>query len=83
MPRKGEYKAGATKRSIQQREYNSKASSKKDRVGRNAARRRTEKSVGKEALNGKDVDHKDGNPRNNSKGNTRVMSIAKNRSRNN
>jgi hypothetical protein len=32
-------------------------------------------------INGKDIDHKDGNPRNNSKGNLRIMSKSANRSK--
>ena len=48
--------------------YHKKPAQKKRRAARNTARRR------------KDVDHKDGNPRNNSKGNLRVQSKSKNRS---
>jgi len=33
-------------------------------------------------LGGKDVDHKDGNPKNNGKGNLRIQSPSQNRSRN-
>jgi len=40
-----------------------------------------EKKHGKAALNGKDIDHKDGNPRNNGKKNLRVMSKSLNRSK--
>lgn len=48
---------------------------------RKAARRAMEKKVGKAALRGKDVDHRDGNPRNNRPGNLRVMSPSRNRAR--
>lgn len=41
------------------------------------------KKHGKAALKGKDVDHKDGNPRNNAPSNLRIMSRKKNRGRNN
>ncbi len=37
------------------------------------------KKVGEGAVNGKDVDHKDGNPRNNSDQNLRILAIKKNR----
>ena len=74
MPKKGEYSASASKRSKQQRAYNSKPSSKKDRASRNAARAK----MGAKG-SGKDVDHKDANPRNNSKGNLRLLSKSSNR----
>jgi len=53
----------------------------KNRASRNAARRKMEKKHGKAALNGKDIDHKDGNPRNNDKKNLRVTSKSLNRSK--
>jgi len=51
----------------------------KRRASRNAARRA--KKLQGAYLAGKDVDHKDGNPLNNSPSNLRVLSIARNRSR--
>lgn len=52
---------------------------------RKKARRAMEKEVGKEALRGKDVDHKKrlGAGGSNNRSNLRVMSVAKNRGRNN
>jgi len=44
--------------------YHSKSDQKKDRAGRNSARRMLKKKHGNSLL-GKDVDHKDRNPRNN------------------
>ena len=44
--------------------YHSKPEQKKDRAGRNGARRILKKKYGNSLL-GKDVDHKDRNPRNN------------------
>ncbi|WP_198533036.1 HNH endonuclease [Salinivibrio kushneri] len=41
------------------------------------------KKHGKKAVQGKDVDHKSGNPMNNSGSNLRIMSRKKNRGRNN
>ena len=39
------------------------------------------KKHGKKAVAGKDIDHKDGNPRNNSLANLRIMSKSANRSK--
>lgn len=82
MPKKGEFKKGATADSIRQRAYNSKPSSKKDRASRNAARSEAMKQGKVRKGDGKDIDHKDSNPRNNKKGNTQVMSASKNRALN-
>ena len=61
--------------------YHSTTKQKKDRAGRNSARRIMKKKFGNSIL-GRDVDHKDRNPRNNSKGNLRLQSKSSNRSRN-
>tara|TARA_R100001369_G_scaffold3894_1_gene11828 strand:+ start:400 stop:624 length:225 start_codon:yes stop_codon:yes gene_type:complete len=60
--------------------YQGTKEQKKDRAGRNKARRRLTKSGRVEKGDGKDVDHKDRNPRNNNKKNLRVVSKSKNRS---
>ncbi len=62
--------------------YHKQLKQKKRRAGRNKARRMMTKKVGKAKLNGKDVDHKDRNPNNNSKSNLRVIRKTLNRSRN-
>ena len=63
------------------REYHSKPKQKKRRAGRNKARR-IMKMLGRDRKgDGKDVDHKDRNPENNSKKNLRVESKKTNRSR--
>jgi len=61
--------------------YHSKPEQKKDRAGRNGARRIMKKKYGNSIL-GRDVDHKDRNPRNNNKSNLRLQSKSSNRSRN-
>jgi len=66
-------------------EYNTdhaKPTQKKRRAGRNAARRLMIKKVGRKNLEGKDVDHKDRNPNNNTRANLRIQSKRRNRSRN-
>ena len=61
--------------------YHSTTKQKKDRAGRNGARRIMKKKYGNSIL-GRDVNHKDRNPRNNSKSNLRLQSKSSNRSRN-
>ena len=75
MPKRGQYSSSAKPRSKQQRSYNSKPASKKDRASRNSARRLMSAKG-----SAKDVDHKDGNPRNNKRSNLRLMSKRSNRS---
>lgn len=82
MPAKGQIKKNATADSIRQRAYNSKPSSKKDRASRNAARKEAVKQGKASKGDGRDVDHKNMNPRDNSKGNLRVQSKSTNRARN-
>ncbi len=62
-------------------EYHGKPEQRERRSSRVLARRFMEKRLGKEALRGKDVDHKDGNPLNNSSKNLRAVSKSYNRSR--
>jgi len=63
------------------REYHSKPKQKKRRAGRNAARRLMELAGRVKKGDGKDVHHKDGNTKNNSRKNLKVESASKNRSR--
>ena len=64
----------------QNEKYDSRPSVKKDRASRNAARKVMTKAGKVRKGDGKDVDHKDGNPRNNKRSNLRVTTKAKNRS---
>lgn len=82
MPKKGEFSKTATKDSIRQRVYNSKPSSKKDRASRNAARSTMAKAGKVSKGDGKDVDHKNMNPRQNGKSNLKVVSKSTNRAKN-
>lgn len=62
--------------------YHSKPEQRKNRSSRNLARRLMKKKLGVKAIRGKDIDHKDKNPRNNSRSNLRVRTKSKNRSDN-
>ena len=61
--------------------YHSKDDQLKNRASRIKARRAVTKAKGIAAVKGKDVDHKDGNPRNNSLANLRLQSKSLNRRR--
>lgn len=82
MPKRGEFDPNATEDSKRQRKYNSKPSSKKDRAARNQARAEAIRDGRVKKGSNKDVDHKDGNPRNNKKSNHRVVDASENRARN-
>ena len=60
--------------------YHSKPKQKKNRAGRNLARRRAEKSGQVKKGDGKDIHHRDGTPRNNKAGNTVIRNASSNRS---
>jgi len=86
MPAKRPRSSGGSKKKRnykkEYKDYHSKPEQKKRRAGRNAARAKMKKAGKVRKGDGKDVDHKDRNPRNNSKSNLRVQSKKKNRSRN-
>ena len=60
--------------------YQGKPEQKKKRASRNAARAKMEKSGKVKKGDGKDVDHKNGNPKDNSSKNLRAQPKSKNRS---
>lgn len=84
MAKKGETKATASKRSKQQRAFNSKPEQKKNRAKRNKARRNAISDGKVKKGDGKDVDHKKPlrNGGSNAKSNQRVRSKKANRSDN-
>jgi len=62
------------------REYAVRSKEDRDnRQHRRLARRLIEKKLGTKAIQGKDVDHKDKNPRNNSRSNLRIRKKSSNR----
>tara|TARA_R100000951_G_scaffold111278_1_gene110082 strand:+ start:1787 stop:2005 length:219 start_codon:yes stop_codon:yes gene_type:complete len=61
--------------------YHAKPEQKKNRASRNKARTLLSSSGRVSKGDGRDVDHRDGNPRNNSKSNLSVMSKSRNRSK--
>ncbi len=62
--------------------YQGKPEQIKRRSSRNKARRLVIKKKGVAAVKGKDIDHKDRNPHNNSSSNLRIQSKKENRGRN-
>jgi hypothetical protein len=80
MPKLGQYSANVKPRSKYQRKYNSKH--RADNAARKRARRLLEKQGRVRKHDGKDVDHRDGNPKNNGRRNLRLMSRSRNRAAN-
>ena len=64
------------------RNYHSKPEQRKNRSSRNLARILMRKKLGVKAVKGKDIDHKDKNPRNNARSNLRIRTKSRNRSDN-
>ena len=79
MPRLGEYSSSASKRSKYQRKYNSKH--RVDNAARKRARRLLQREARVKPFDGQDVDHRDGNPKNNSRRNLLVSKPKRNRSK--
>ena len=71
------------KRAARQKKFNARPAEKKARAKRNAARAKLMKEGKVKKGDGKDVDHKNGVSAGNGKKNLRVMSVKKNRGRNN
>mgnify|MGYP001036696445 CR=1 FL=1 len=66
-------------RSQDYEKFQSSDKAKKDRAARNQARRQAEKAGKVKKGDGKDVHHKNGNPRDNSSKNLQVVSRSRNR----
>lgn len=82
MAKKGEFKKGATADSIRQRAYNGSPEQLKRRAERNASRAKAVKT-GVISKNSKsDIDHKNHNTSDMSKGNLRARSVTANRADN-
>lgn len=82
MPKKGQYKKGATADSIRQRKYNSSPEQKKRRAERNASRAKMVQAGKARKGDGKDVDHKNHKTGDKSTKNLQVISKSKNRAMN-
>jgi hypothetical protein len=74
MARKRDYKR-------EYAQYHAHPQQKKERASRNAARALMIRKYGKAALDNQDVDHIDGNPRNNSPQNLQITTKKYNRSK--
>lgn len=85
MPKRGQYKKNAKKRSVYQRKYNSRRLQKKRRNKRNVARRRAIRAGKVKKGSKKDVHHKKRNVRgnlNNSSSNLAIVGRSANRANN-
>ena len=82
MPAKGQLKKNAKPDSVRQRAYNGTAEQKKNRASRNSARRSAAAAGKVKKGDGKDVDHKNMNPKDNRASNLQVLSKGKNRAKN-
>jgi|TARA_R110002153_G_scaffold273710_1_gene445354 hypothetical protein len=63
------------------RKFHASTAAKKDRASRNKVRRQLTRSGRVRKGDDKDIDHADGNPRNNSKKNLKVVSRSANRAK--
>ena len=79
MPKLGAYSSSASKRSKYQRKYNAKH--RADNAARKRARRLLQGEGRVTPFDGKDVDHRNGNPRDNRKRNLLVSQPSRNRAR--
>jgi len=82
MPQKGQFKKNAKPDSVRQRKYNSQPAQKKRRAERNASRAKMVKAGKASKGDGKDVDHKNHNTKDQSSKNLQTISRSKNRAMN-
>jgi hypothetical protein len=74
MPTKRNYKR-------EYKKFHSSTAAKKDRASRNKVRRAATRTGRVHKGDGKDIDHKNGNPRDNRSNNLRILSRSRNRSK--
>lgn len=79
MPKLGQYSSSSSTRSKYQRKYNSKH--REDNNARKRARYEMVKSGSSRKFDGKDVDHRNGNPKDNRRSNLSIMGRSRNRSK--
>tara|TARA_R100001443_G_scaffold115785_1_gene134360 strand:+ start:236 stop:478 length:243 start_codon:yes stop_codon:yes gene_type:complete len=79
MPALGDYSSNAKARSVYQRKYS--AAHRDDNAARKRARRKMVKLGRARLFDGKDVDHRNGNPKDNKQSNLSMMGRSKNRSK--
>jgi len=82
MPKKGQFKPGATADSIRQRKFNSTEAQKTRRAERNASRAKMVKAGKASKGDNRDVDHASHNTKDQSMKNLSMMSKSKNRAMN-
>lgn len=82
MPKRGEFKKGATADSVRQRKYNSQPAQKKRRAERNASRSKMVQDGKAHKGDGKDVDHRNHKTNDKSSSNLSMMPAGKNRAMN-
>lgn len=82
MPAKGYRKPGAKEASVKKRAFNAKPEQKKRRAERNASRRKMVEAGKAHKGDGKDVDHRNHNTKDQSASNLKMMDKSKNRAKN-
>jgi hypothetical protein len=82
MPAKGYRKPGAKEASVKKRAFNAQPEQKKRRAERNASRRKMVEAGKAHKGDGKDVDHRNHNTKDQSASNLKMMDKSKNRAKN-
>lgn len=82
MPKKGQFKAGATADSVRQRKFNSTEAQKTRRAERNTSRAKMVAAGKASKGDGMDVDHRNHKTNDKSMKNLSMMKVASNRAKN-